>query len=316
VSGRAWRPRWRVLVGLGVLAVLVWRLGAGPFVDGLRTVDAQALAVGLALGLPATACAAARWRVVALGLGVGLRLPVAVAASYRAQFLNTTLPGGILGDVHRGARHGHDVGDVGMGLRAVAWERFAGQSVQLLLTVVALTLLPSPADPLVLLGLATAAVVVGLLALRGMRAGRSGAARIARAVLADLRMLSSGRTWPVIAVASAFAVSLHVAAFVVAARTAGVDAPATTLLPLALLVLMAMSIPANVAGWGPREGVAAWAFASAGLGAGAGVATAVVYGVMAFAAGLPGAALLVVGPASSRTTSTRDGVPLEGVSHG
>ena len=52
------------------------------------------------------------------------------------------------------------------------------------------------------------------------------------------------------------------------------------LVPLALLVLVAMGIPANVAGWGPREGVAAWAFAAAGLGASQGVATAVVYGVM------------------------------------
>ncbi|HMJ34538.1 MAG TPA: hypothetical protein VK501_11525 [Baekduia sp.] len=38
----------------------------------------------------------------------------------------------------------------------------------------------------------------------------------------------------------------------------------------------------------------AWAFAAAGLGAPLGVATAVVYGVMVFAASLPGAAVLVV----------------------
>jgi len=40
--------------------------------------------------------------------------------------------------------------------------------------------------------------------------------------------------------------------------------------------------------------VTAWAFAAAGLGASLGVATAVVYGVMVFAATLPGAAVLVV----------------------
>ena len=49
----------------------------------------------------------------------------------------------------------------------------------------------------------------------------------------------------------------------------------------------------NIGGWGPREGVAAWAFAAAGLGADQGVATAVVYGVMALVASLPGAAVLV-----------------------
>ena len=66
-------------------------------------------------------------------------------------------------------------------------------------------------------------------------------------------------------------------------------------MPLALLVLVAMGIPANVAGWGPREGVAAWAFAAAGLGAAQGLATAVVYGVMVFVASLPGAVVLLMG---------------------
>ena len=68
--------------------------------------------------------------------------------------------------------------------------------------------------------------------------------------------------------------------------------PPSELLPLALLVLLAAALP-NIGGWGPREGVTAWAFAAAGLGASLGVATAVVYGVMVFVASLPGAAVLV-----------------------
>jgi glycosyltransferase 2 family protein len=46
------------------------------------------------------------------------------------------------------------------------------------------------------------------------------------------------------------------------------------MLPLALLVLLGAALP-NIGGWGPREGVTAWAFAAAGLGASLGVATAV-----------------------------------------
>jgi hypothetical protein len=52
-----------------------------------------------------------------------------------------------------------------------------------------------------------------------------------------------------------------------------------------------MVVP-GIAGWGPREGAAAWVFATAGLGADQGVATAVVYGVMALVASLPGALVL------------------------
>jgi hypothetical protein len=84
----------------------------------------------------------------------------------------------------------------------------------------------------------------------------------------------------------------HAVTFLIAARTAGISAPPSRILPLALLVMLAMVLP-SVAGWGPREGVTAWVFGAAGLGAGAGVATAVVYGVMVLVASLPGAAFLV-----------------------
>ena len=66
------------------------------------------------------------------------------------------------------------------------------------------------------------------------------------------------------------------------------------MLPLVLLVLLAMALPLNVAGWGPREGMAAWSFAAAGLGAAEGVATAVAYGAMVSVASLPGAVVLLV----------------------
>ena len=68
----------------------------------------------------------------------------AVAAYYRSQFLNATLPGGVLGDVHRAVRHGRDVGDLGGRARSVVWDRGAGQAVQVALTVLVLLVLPSP----------------------------------------------------------------------------------------------------------------------------------------------------------------------------
>jgi hypothetical protein len=48
----------------------------------------------------------------------------------------------------------------------------------------------------------------------------------------------------------------------------------------------------NIGGWGPREGVTAWAFGAAGLSATQGVTIAVAYGLFAFVAALPGAIVL------------------------
>jgi uncharacterized membrane protein YbhN (UPF0104 family) len=291
------RAAIHLAVAAAILTVLVWRLGTGPFLDGLSTVDGGALAAGSGLAVLTTLCCAWRWRIVARGLGVDLPLSSAVAAYYRSLFLNVTLPGGVVGDVHRGISHGRDTSDVGRGLRAVAWERSAGQVVQVVITVAVLLVVASPVRsvmPFVALALIAAAAAVPLAAARTRpAAGRSRWARLRGAVARDLRdALLARRAWPAIALASVLVVAGHAATFLIAARSAGVTAPLSQMLPLALLVLQAAALP-NVGGWGPREGVAAWAFAAAGLGPSLGVATAVVYGVMAFVASLPGAVVLV-----------------------
>ena len=92
---------------------------------------------------------------------------------------------------------------------------------------------------------------------------------------------------------SVLVVAGHAVTFLIAARTAGATAPLSEMLPIAVLAMTGMVLP-SAAGWGPREGVTAWAFGAAGLGAQRGVTTAVVYGVMVLVASLPGAAVLVV----------------------
>jgi len=276
-------------IAAGTLAALVWQVGTGPFLDGLQTVNGTALAAAFGLAVMTTVCCAWRWRVVARGLGLDLSLRTAVAAYYRSLFLNVTLPGGVVGDVHRGISHGRDTSDVARGLRAVAWERSAGQVVQVVLTVAVLLVVPSPVRgsmPLIALAVLAAAGGVVLV-------GR--APRWRAALVHELRSgLLARSAWPAVALASALIVAGHVATFVIAAHTAGATAPASQILPLALLVLAAGALP-NIGGWGPREGVTAWAFAAAGLGASRGVATAVVYGVMVFVASLPGALVLLTG---------------------
>jgi uncharacterized membrane protein YbhN (UPF0104 family) len=293
---RMWWAWARMLGAAAILAVLVWRLGTGLFLDAVRMVNGWSLAAAAAIGLLTTVCCAWRWSLVARGLGVGLPLREAVAAYYRSQFLNTTLPGGVLGDVHRAVRHGRDVGDAGLGLRAVAWERFAGQVVQIVLAMTVLFLLPSPVRssmPVVAIVVMAVALGVVLLGRALPHGGPSLWGRTLRTASADLRGgLLARRAWPGVVLASAVVVAGHAVTFLIAGRTAGSTASPARMLPLALLVLLAMGLPTNIAGWGPREGVAAWVFSVAGLSAAQGVATAVVYGVMVLVASLPGAVVL------------------------
>jgi hypothetical protein len=80
-----------------------------------------------------------------------------------------------------------------------------------------------------------------------------------------------------------------------------------------------MGLPLNVGGWGPREGVTAWAFGAAGLGAATGLTVAVVYGVLSFVASLPGICVLVArwaaGMRRPRPTDDEKGAPHDDSGH-
>ena len=284
----------RLVGGAAILAVVVARVGTGPFADAVRLTNAGALAVAALVGLATTACCAWRWSLVARGLDVAVPLPAAVGACYRSQFLNVTLPGGVLGDVHRGVAHGRQAGELGRG-------RARGR--------------------------------VGALGRAG-RAGRAHRRCAARPGLAGEcgRCPRSRPCWPPRRWSGCWSDGPSAAPGSCAPRPttyAGAcwapdsgrascsprpspwpgtswsswwrrAPPAWTLsparvLPLGLIVLLASAVPTNIAGWGPREGAAAWAFGAAGLGAATGATVAIVYGVMVLFAALPGAVLLLAG---------------------
>jgi uncharacterized membrane protein YbhN (UPF0104 family) len=312
---RAW-PRLRLLGGVVVLAFLLWRFGTGPFVDAWRVTTWSSVAAALAINLGSTLACAWRWRVVARSLGAPLGVRESVTAYYRSQFLNTVLPGGVLGDAHRGVRHGRSAGDLGVGLRATVWDRVSGQVVQAGLLVLTLGLLGTPlarwTPYAVLAALLSAALLVGLARRRGAATTWVGA---------DLRRLLRPAAAGPIALGSLGSSAGHVAVFLLAAHAVGVDASPALLVTVALVVLVGSAVPLNVAGWGPREGVTAWVFAVVGLGSATGLATSLGYGVLGAAATAPGAVVLLgdawrrrrARGAASPPAPVR---PLEEVAHG
>lgn len=287
---RAVRPHLGTLAGLAVLAALLVRVGGRPFLDGVAAVDAPTLLAALGLGAVTTTACAWRWTAVARSAGLALDLRTATADYYRAVFLNAVLPGGVLGDVDRAVRHGRDARDLRRAAAAVAVERGAGLVVLVAATAVALVvpgpaLLPVPRSWLAA-GLVVA-VVVGAGAFLALR-------RRPRAGTDRARVVVGAGAFAVVVGTSVLALAGFVATFVVAARAAGVDAPVGRVVPLALVAFVAMSLPLNVGGWGPREGAAAWAFGAAGLGAAQGVSASVAFGVCVLVSSLPGAVVLVV----------------------
>ena len=300
-------PWLRLAGGVAMLGALASALGTGAFAAGLRVVGPWSAAAALGIGLFSTVCTALRWRLIARRVGLRLEVAEAVAESYRAVFLNSVLPGGVLGDVDRARRHGREAGDVGRSARVVVLERTAGQVVLVGAALLVLpthpALLPSllggvQTKPLVLMGVGLGLLLAAAFVL--LRARRGGAHERWRAAagkaLADLRsgVLAKG-AWPGVLLLSAGALAGYLGLFLVAAYAAGTHASVWTLLPLLLLALMAMGLPISVGGWGPREGVAAVTFWMAGLTAPLGITVAVAYGVLSLIASLPGAFVVLMG---------------------
>jgi hypothetical protein len=240
----------KVAGGLLVLGFLAWQVGTGPFVDGLRATRWWAVVVALVVTAGTTWCCAVRWSLVSARFADKGQSPLpirtAYAAYYRSQLINATVPGGVVGDVHRAVRHGW---------RGVVWERALGQVVQV-------------------------ALVGALLLPGGWR--WVGLAAVLLMVLAGGAVL----------LLSTLAVAGHLVVFLVAAESVGVALSPLQLLPIGALVLLGSAIPLNVAGWGPREGVAVWAFTAFGSTAAVGLTVSVTFGVLALVATLPGLVVL------------------------
>ncbi|MGG5259191.1 lysylphosphatidylglycerol synthase domain-containing protein [Phycicoccus avicenniae] len=286
-------------VAAGVLALVVSRVGAAPFRDAVTHTTAGAVVVALVVESAVTVACARRWVLVARALGLPLEAREATAACFRAQLLNVTLPGGVLGDVQRAWRHGTRVEARGRAARAVVWERAAGFAALVLVTAVVVLVEPSP-----LRGGSTSRLVAGALvglAVAGVLVVRRRAASPRLGVLAaEAGALRRAGVLPAVGALSVAAVLGHLLVMVTALRAVGVDLGTAQALPLLAVVLLASTLPANLAGWGPREGAAALLFAAAGLGAATGVTVAAVHGVLTLVAALPGAAVLVQRPAPVR----------------
>ncbi len=308
LASRRLRVAARAFVGVAVLVAIVVRVGAGPFLHGLLSLDVTAVAVSLVLFAAATAAAAWRWTLIARRLGASLRWRTAVGMYYRSQLVNTVLPGGVIGDVQRAVDHGRAsarVGGVGVGsaARAVAIERVLGQGVQVVLSIAVLAVVGAEFESVLLpaLGIGLAGVVVGgAAATLGSSRVRNALRREAGELRAGLGSVGVGVQ---AVVASVVVFGCHLAIFAVAATAVGASVPPARLLALATVVLLAASIPFNVGGWGPREGAAGWAFAAAGFSAVAGVSAATLYGVLAFVAIAPGAIAVWLAPLVAKRRS-------------
>jgi hypothetical protein len=287
------RAAARLAVPMLLIGWVLAELGAEPFRQAGRVVSPTGVAAALALGLVTTLAQARRWRAVALGhdAAAGLTHWRAVAECYRAAFLNVALPGGWGGDAVRMWRRTRDLQPRRSAGPRQATRDGVGQNGVALSAAVLPILVERSAGSAVLFGAAAAATAGA--------DGRLAPALVAVALVASgfaivgcRRLAPSARVavlgWSVVTVAGPLAL------VAVAGTALGTVTGWREILLVGVILLAASSLPVGLAGFGPRESVAAVTAGMVGLSATQGVSTAVGFGVLVVVSVLPGAAVLVL----------------------
>ncbi|UTT62140.1 lysylphosphatidylglycerol synthase transmembrane domain-containing protein [Microcella humidisoli] len=285
----------QALVTIGLLALL-WQVADGAdALAVLLSVNPWWIAAALAALTLHTVLAAERWRLTAGALGLPLARGHALREYYLAQLVNSTVPGGVVGDAGRAVRSREQAG-LAVAAQAVVVERFAGQVALLAtmaLAVTITTLVPGGLEwPLWMLGLA-AALTLGSLALVGVLLaarwlpGRVGP-RVAELSRTAAVALVGRRSLPPQLALSAGTTACILLAFWFCTIAVGLSLPFGAIVTLVPLILLTMLVPITISGWGLREGAAAALLPLAGATASASLAASVVFGLVGLVAVLPG----------------------------
>lgn len=272
-----------------LLGALIWWVDLEAVLNRLKAADAGWLILSLSALLLTTASMARRWQMTARICGIELSYGTALREYYVAQFLNSVLPGGVIGDVGRAVRLRDRAGLARAGQSVLA-ERLTGQfamfgilAIGLLIAGRDLELTVRPGwGMLFLIGGGCAAALMAWIAMR------------AHASREFLRVQAKVIRNPAIVAHAVVGAGLLIVSLYAATRATGSILPPEAWLTVLPLIFCAMLVPLSVAGWGWREGAAAALFPLVGLSSNAGVAAGICYGAVMLISTLPALGFIAV----------------------
>ncbi|SDG86168.1 lysylphosphatidylglycerol synthase transmembrane domain-containing protein [Roseospirillum parvum] len=301
-------PRWLpwLLKGglsLGLIALVLSRVDLESALSRIAGVDPAWLAAAAGLVLAQIVLGSVRWRLVLLALDGGLDFLTTLRLYVIGVFFNVCLPGAVGGDAVRMWKVRQAGLSLDRAVNSVLLERVA--------TVFALLLLVTALEPLLFDRLAgdpvlyvfPALAVAGLLGIALLTQldrlptdwRRWRLVRGLQAVARDARLLflKAGRAVPVLLIAALGHLLLSLSAWALA-RGLDIELAAGDALVLIPPVILAMTVPISIAGWGVREGAMVVALATVGVAAGPAVALSILWGLLMTAVSLPGGVVFLL----------------------
>lgn len=296
---------WAVKLALsaGLIWFLLRKVDLGDAMGRLGSGDPLLLAAALAVLLVQFPLAGLRWRAVLAALGEQGSVLGLMRLFWIGNFFNLVLPGAVGGDAIRMWQSNRSGLALQHAINSVMLERVVILETLLLLVTATIPVLTSRVGP-----------VPGAWAFPLLSA--LGAGGIGFLMLLD-RLPSSLRRWRVVQgmahlaadtrrlflrplpllITAVWAVLGHInLSLVVYVAAQALDVPVAFLDCLTLVppVVLVMSLPISIAGWGARELAMVTAFHLVGIPGDAALAVSVAYGLLSIVAGLPGGVLFLL----------------------
>lgn len=285
----------QIAVSVTLLTLLWLAVDGQEALRILRRADLGWIMLAVAVMTLQTLLSAWRWKLIAGRLRQPMNYRHAIREYYMSQFVNQSLPGGMMGDAGRAYRMRKPAGLL-RAAQAVFFERLSQQAgifAIFAVTYVITTIQPgglrwpvwltSITAPLLLVCLGLPFVLWFGWLLPGPQ----------RRALQDLwsaleASLLGRKALPLQLPLALTTAGCNIFAFHACAMAIGTSLPLAAVLGLVPLILFMMLVPVTVAGWGLREGVAAALFPIAGASESAGLAASIAFGLVFLAAVLPG----------------------------
>ncbi|WP_152453146.1 lysylphosphatidylglycerol synthase transmembrane domain-containing protein [Roseivivax sp. THAF197b] len=285
----------QIAVSVTLLTLLWLALDGQEALRILRRADLGWIGLAWVVMTAQTLLAAWRWKLIAGRLGQPFGYSLAAREYYMSQFVNQSLPGGMMGDAGRAYRMRKPAGLL-RAAQAVFFERLSQQAgifAIFAITYVVTTIQPGGLRWPVWLTSITAPLLIACLGLPFVLWFGWLLPGPQRRALQDLfsaleMSLIGKRVLPLQLPLALVTAGCNIFAFYACAMGTGTELPLAAVLGLVPLILFMMLVPVTVAGWGLREGVAAALFPIAGAGESAGLAASIAFGLVFLAAVLPG----------------------------
>ena len=302
---KRWMNLLRVLISVGVLGILFWRIGLGQTLDVLRQADVRYLLAAFLLFVLSLVIRAYRWLVLVRSLDPSVSLARLLRLYFVGQFFNAFLPSSFGGDVVRALELTQDT-DTSAAIGTVLLDRMTGLLVLFVMGLAALPFNAARMEPWLvglLLGVAGGGLVVGALVLEGRSLRRltgwlPGSLSLAgQGPLARVYAAVTGCGWR--AVTGAFGISvlfnlINVVINWLCGRAVGAGVGLGYFFAVTPLLSVSGLVP-SIGGWGVREAMSTALFSPTGAGANVAAALGLALGIVTLAAGLVGGCIYLVG---------------------